>query len=95
MEDYEKSDLAVDLFKDSPDCTVDSLEYIIQNMLDKSEKYALIDVILEEIKNDIRREYDAEIKKKDNGFHNVKLKSLDNEYGKIEEISCTVYDLNF
>lgn len=95
LEDYEKSDLAVELFKQSPDCTVDSLEYIIQNMLDKSEKYALIDVILEEIKNDIKREYEAETKKKDDGFHNVKLKSLDNEYGKIEEIAGTIYDLSF
>lgn len=95
LDDYEKSDLAIDLFKESPDCTADSLEYIIKNMLDKSEKYALIDIILEEIKNDIEKEYEAETKKKDDGFYNVKLKSLDNEYGKIEEISGTVYDLGF
>ena len=95
LDDYEKSDLAVDLFKESPDYTADSLEYIIKNMLDKSEKYALIDIILEEIKNDIKKEYEAETKKKDDGFYNVKLKSLDNEYGKIEEISGTVYDLGF
>ena len=95
LDDYEKSDLAIDLFKESPDYTADSLEYIIKNMLDKSEKYALIDIILEEIKNDIKKEYEAETKKKDDGFYNVKLKSLDNEYGKIEEISGTVYDLGF
>lgn len=95
LEDYEKSNLAVELFKQSQDCTADSLEYIIQNITDKSEKYALIDIILEEIKNDIKREYEAETKKKDDGFHNVKLKSLDNEYGKIEEIAGTVYDLGF
>lgn len=95
LDDYERSDLAVDLFKESPDYTADSLEYIIKNMLDKSEKYALIDIILEEIKNDIKKEYEAETKKKDDGFYNVKLKSLDNEYGKIEEISGTVYDLGF
>lgn len=95
LDDYEKSDLAVDLFKDSPDCTVDSLEYIVENILDKSQKYELIDVILEEIKSDIEEEFKKETKKKDDGYHNIHIQSLDKEYGKIEEISSTIYDLNF
>lgn len=96
LEDYEKSDLIVDLVKDGdPFYIMDNIEYLIENSLDKTSKYDILNNLLESIKNDIRREYEAETKKKDDGFYNVKLKSLDNEYGKIEEITGTVYDLGF
>lgn len=96
LEDYEKSDLIVDLVKDGdPFYIMDNIEYLIENSLDKTSKYDILNNLLESIKDDIRKEYTAETKKKDDGFYNVKLKSLDNEYGKIEEIAGTVYDLGF
>lgn len=96
LEDYEKSDLIVDLVKKGdPFYIMDNIEYLIDNSLDKTSKYDILNSLLESIKNDIRREYEEETKKKDDGFCNVKLKSLDNEYGKIEEIAGTVYDLGF
>ena len=96
LEDYEKSDLIVDLVKNGdPFYIMDNIEYLIENSLDKTSKYDILNSLLESIKNDIRKEYETETKKKDDGFHNVKLKSLDNEYGKIEEIAGTVYDLSF
>lgn len=96
LEDYEKSDLIVDLVKNGdPFYIMDNIEYLIENSLDKTSKYDILNSLLESIKNDIRKEYETETKKKDDGFYNVKLKSLDNEYGKIEEIAGTVYDLGF
>lgn len=96
LEDYEKSDLIVDLVKNGdPFYIMDNIEYLIEKSLDKTSKYDILDSLLESIKDDIRKEYTAETKKKDDGFYNVKLKSLDNEYGKIEEIAGTVYDLGF
>jgi hypothetical protein len=96
LEDYEKSDLIVDLVKNGdPFYIMDNMEYLIENSLDKNAKYDILNTLLESIKNDIKREYETETKKKDDGFYNVKLNSLDNEYGKIEEITRTVYDLGF
>jgi hypothetical protein len=96
LEDYEKSDLIVDLVKNgNPFYIMDNMEYLIENSLDKNAKYDILNTLLESIKNDIKREYETETKKKDDAFYNVKLNSLDNEYGKIEEIAGTVYDLGF
>lgn len=96
LEDYEKSDLIVDLVKNGdPFYIMDNIEYLIENSLDKTSKYDILNSLLESIKNDIRKEYETETKKKDDGYYNIHLKSLYNEYGKIEEIAGTVYDLGF
>lgn len=95
LQDYEKSDLVVDLVKNGdPFYIMDNIEYLIQTM-DKNCKYDILNFLIENIKNDIRKEYQKENKKNDDDFYNVKLNSLDNEYGKIEEITGIVYDLGF
>lgn len=87
LEDYEKSDLIVDLVKNGdPFYIMDNMEYLIENSLDKNAKYDLLNTLIENIKNDIRREYETETKKKDDGFYNVKLNALKKELENIENI---------
>lgn len=93
LDDYEKSDLINDLFKEIGTFEqLDVLESIYSGGgLDKTSKYETLYYLLGNLKEDLKKEY-TEATKQDNGFHNVKAYGIEKEYTTIDEIEGLFYD---
>ena len=92
LEDYEKSDLIIDIFKniDTFD-QMDIVQYITQQIFDKSENYEILYTLLDDIKEQIKTEYQKETQK-DDGFYNVKAHTLEKEFTIIDKFYNDFYN---
>ena len=92
LESYEKSDLIIDIFKtlDNFD-QLDIIQYTTQNIFDKSSNYEILYTLLEDIQEQIKKEYQEE-SKKDDGYYNVKANTLEKEFSIIEEFYNKFYN---
>lgn len=92
LENYEKSDLIIDLFKnqDSFD-KMDIVQYITQQIFDKSENYKILYTLLDDVKEQIKKEYQKETQK-DDGFYNVKANKLEKEFAIIDKFYNEFYN---
>lgn len=105
LDDYEKSDLLIDLFKDinkkvsnkydqwSIDDLVlvnDTIIVLLDN-LEKNLKYNALNTIIGQLLKSVEDEAKKELSKKDDGYHNVKLESLKREYNTLKTIEGLLY----
>lgn len=94
LEDYEKADLTVDLLKNVDIFhQLDSVQYFIDEVADPDCLYDLLESIILAIKKDITKNYESESRKKDDGYYNVKLHKLADQYELIEKIENMFNDL--
>ena len=92
LESYEKSDLIIDIFKtlDNFD-QLDIIQYITQEVFDKSSNYEILYTLLEDIQEQIRKECQEETRK-DDGYYNVKANKLEKEYSIINDFYNKFYN---
>ena len=103
LDDYEKSDLLIDLFKDinkkvsnkydqwSIDDLVNDTIIVLLEALEKNLKYNALSTIIDQLLKSVEDEAKKELSKKDDGYHNVKLESLEREYNTLKTIEGLLY----
>lgn len=94
LEDYEKGDIMIDIFKMLDDFSkLDTLQFIQEsNLIDKTCKIELVYSLINTMIEDIKKEYINLYSKKDDGFYNVKAHGLEKEYNLLTNFINEFYE---